>query len=134
MKRCFQEITLTRIFTVKQLEKLENKRLVDVALANVRVEIGTFDESEEEFVNDLEVGPGKFKDRFVFLWVKRVACRVDLGRNGPKQVCCKLQSRVSSLSAGHGAARKATYHANHFRVDAFCDDASLTRNVFEHLV
>lgn len=32
------------------------------------------------------------------------------------------------------SSSKQTYHANHFRVDAFRDDASLTRNVFEHLV
>lgn len=51
---------------------------------NVCVEIGIFDELEEEFVNDLEVGLGKFKDRFVFFWVKGVVCWVDLGWNGFK--------------------------------------------------
>lgn len=99
MKRCFEEITLARIFTVKQLEKLENKGLVDVAFTNVSVEVGTFDESEEEFVNDLKMGPGKFKDRLVFLRIKSVACRVDLRRNGSKQVCCKLHSSISISAA-----------------------------------
>lgn len=63
---------------------LQDKASVDVALANICVEVWTLDETQEELVHDLQVRPGKLEDRLVLLRVERVAGGVDLRRNGPE--------------------------------------------------
>ena len=80
MERCFQEVALPRILTIKEFEERQDKGLVDVALRDVGNKVGTLDEAQEELVDDLEMGPGELKNWFVFLRVKSVASRIYLGR------------------------------------------------------
>lgn len=77
MKRGLQKITLSWVFRVKELEEVEDKRLIDVSLCEVGVEIWAFHETQEKFVDNLEMRPGQFKDGFVFLWIESVAGWVD---------------------------------------------------------
>ena len=51
--------------------------MVDVSLGEVGIEVWTFDEAEEEFVDNLKMWPGEFEDGFVFFWVKCITCGVD---------------------------------------------------------
>ena len=76
MKSCLQEIALARILRVKELQKVQYEGLIDVSFCQVRVEIWAFDESEEKFIDNLEVGPCQFKDRLVFFRIEGVADRV----------------------------------------------------------
>lgn len=77
MKGRLQEVTLPRVLRIKEFEEIQNERLIDVALGEVGIEIRAFDETEEKLVNDLEVGPCKLKDRFVFLRIESIACGID---------------------------------------------------------
>ena len=54
-----KEIAFSRILRVEEFQEIQNKELVDVPLGNVRVEIRTFDEPQEELVDDLEVRPSE---------------------------------------------------------------------------
>jgi hypothetical protein len=70
---------------------VDDKRLVDVLLGRIGVEVGALDEAEEELVDDLEVGPRQLEHGLVLLRVKGVARRVDLGRYRPEKVARELQ-------------------------------------------
>ena len=70
MKDCLQEVSFSRIFAVKQLEELQHKRLVDEAFGGVGFEVGGFEKSQEEFVDELHMRPAGFEGGFVFLGVK----------------------------------------------------------------
>jgi hypothetical protein len=65
---------------------LENKRLVDVLLGGVGVEVWTLDKPEEELVDDLEMGPRELEDGLVLFRVEGVARRVDLRRYRSEEV------------------------------------------------
>ena len=60
--------------------------MIYVLFRNVGVEILAFDEAKEELVDDLNMGPGHFQHRFVFLWIKGLALRVHGGWNRSKQI------------------------------------------------
>jgi hypothetical protein len=51
--------------------------LVDISLGEVRVKVWAFDEAEEEFIDDLEMRPGKLEDGFVFFRIESIACWID---------------------------------------------------------
>lgn len=85
-----EEIALAGVFRVEQFKEVKYKRLVDVSLGEVGVEVGTFNEAEEEFVNNLKMWPGEFEDGFVFFWVKGIACRVDRRGYRTEKVGSKL--------------------------------------------
>lgn len=101
----FEEIPLSRVFTVKELEQLivndtltrkystyrQDESLINVLFTDIRVEFGTLYKAEEEFVYNLQMWPGELQNRFVFLGVKGVARRVDLGRDRPEKVRRKLK-------------------------------------------
>ena len=60
--------------------------MVDVSLGNVCVEVLTFNESQEEFIDNLYMRPSHFKDGFILLRVKRFALRCHGRRDGTEQV------------------------------------------------
>lgn len=92
MKSCLQEIPLPRVLRVKELQQIEDKRLVDISLGEVGIEIRAFHESQEELVNDLEVRPGKLKYRFIFLRVVRITCWVNGWGYRAEEVAGKLSN------------------------------------------
>lgn len=89
VQRCLQEVTLPRILGVEQLQKLQDKAVVDICFCNVSVEILALDKAKEEFVNDLDVRPGNLQDRLVLFRVKSLALRVHGGWNWAEQVLGK---------------------------------------------
>jgi hypothetical protein len=64
--------------------------LIDILLSDIGIEIGTLDKAKEELVDDLQMGPSKFENRLVLLWIECVTSRVDLRGNGSEQVGGKL--------------------------------------------
>ena len=90
MKGGLEEIALAWIFRVKQLKEVEYKRLVDVSPGEVGIKVRTFDEAEEEFVDNLKMWPGEFEDGFVFFGVKGITCRVNRRGYRTEQVGSKL--------------------------------------------
>ena len=92
MECCLQEVALTRIFRIEQLQKIKHERLVDVTFGKVGVEVGTLDEAQKEFIDDLQVRPGKFEDRLVLFGVIRIARRIDRWGYRTEKVGCKLWS------------------------------------------
>ena len=56
----FQEISLSRVFRVKELEQLKDELLVDVLLDQTGLEVGGLKHSQEELVDQLQVWPGRF--------------------------------------------------------------------------
>lgn len=64
--------------------------MIDMAFGIVNVKFGRLEESQKEFVDDLQMRPGQFQDRFVFFGVKGVAHRVHLRRDRAEQIDGKL--------------------------------------------
>ena len=90
MQRCLEEIALAGVLGIEEFEQVQDERLVDVPFGQVRIEIRTFDKAQEEFVDDLEVRPGKLKNGFIFFWIVSVACGVDRWGYGAEEVGSKL--------------------------------------------
>lgn len=77
MQSRLEEVTLARIFRIKELEEVEDEGLVDISFGEVGVKIGTFYETEEEFIDNLEMRPREFEYRLIFFRVISIPCRVD---------------------------------------------------------
>ena len=103
--------------------------MIDILLSDVGVEIGTLDKAKEELVDDLQVGPSKFENRLVLLWIKRVTSRVDLRRDRSEQVGRKLVHQLTFSSFQEG-----TYHIDDLWVNLLRDHTSILRNVFQHFM
>jgi hypothetical protein len=103
--------------------------LIDILLSDVGVEIGTLDKAKEELVDDLQVGPSKFENRLVLLWIKRVTSRVDLRRDRSEQVGRKLVHQLTFSSFQEG-----TYHIDDLWVNLLRDHTPILRNVFQHFM
>lgn len=134
MQSCLEKITFPRILRIKEIQQLEksvsfdlsslrddlnytylkHKLVVDVRFRDVGVEILTLDESQEEFIHDLNVRPGDFQDRLVFLGVKRFALWCHWRRDGSKQVLGK--------------------HLHHARVHWLGDDRSVVGDIIQEFV
>ena len=100
MKRGLQEVTLPGVFRIEQLEQVEDEVLVNVALGKVRVELRAFDETQEEFVNDLKMRPCKLENRLILFRIKCVSRRVGLRGYRTEEIRCKL-GKLRTGSAGH---------------------------------
>jgi hypothetical protein len=103
--------------------------LIDILLSDVGIEIGTLDKAKEELVDDLQVGPSKFENRLVLLWIKCVTSRVDLRRDRSEQVGRKLVHQLTFSSFQEG-----TYHIDDLWVNLLRDHTSILRNVFQHFM
>ena len=93
---------------------VEHEAVVYIRLGNVCVEVLTFDEAEEELVNDLDVGPRYFQDRLVFFGIKGLALGVHRRRDGTEQVLGK--------------------HFDYTRVHLLGDDLAVVGDIVEQLV
>jgi hypothetical protein len=60
MEGSFEEITFSGVLRVEEFEKVEDKGLIDKASSQVGVEICAFYETEEEFIDNLQMWPCKF--------------------------------------------------------------------------
>jgi hypothetical protein len=109
-----QEVPLSGILGIKQLEKLEDEAVVDVCLCDVRVEVLALDKPEEELVHNLNMGPGDFQNGFVLFRVKCLALRVHRRWDRAEQVLGK--------------------HANDDRVHGLRDDLPVVGNIVQELV
>ncbi len=92
MKSCLEEIAFTRILRIEKFEKVEYESLVDVTLGMIGVEVRVLHEAQKEFVDDLQVRPGKFEDRLVFFGVVSVARRIDRRGYRTEKIGRKLRS------------------------------------------
>jgi hypothetical protein len=103
--------------------------LIDILLSDIGVEIGTLDKAKEELVDDLQMGPSKFENRLVLLWIKSVTSRVDLRRDRSEQVGRKLVHQLTFSSFQEG-----TYHIDDLWVNLLRDHTSILRNVLQHFM
>ena len=60
MEGSLEEITFSGVLRVEEFEKVEDKRLINEASSQVSVEICAFYETEEEFIDNLQMWPCKF--------------------------------------------------------------------------
>ena len=60
MEGSLEEITFSGVLRVEKFEKVEDKGLIDEASSQVSVEICAFYETEEEFIDNLQMWPCKF--------------------------------------------------------------------------
>lgn len=127
-----EEIAFTGVFRVKEFEEIEDKGLVNVSFGKICVKVGTLDKSEEEFIDNLKMGPCELEHRLVLFWVERVTCWVYGGRDRAEEICCKLMmaQQVTDIKNAGGA----THHVDNFGIDVLSDDAALCRDILEHLV
>jgi hypothetical protein len=65
---------------------MQDKRLIDILLADISAKVRVLHESEEELVDDLQVRPSEFEHGFVLFRVESVSGRVDLRRDRTEQV------------------------------------------------
>lgn len=111
MQGCLEEVTLTRVFRVEQLQQLrrisckvlrliieqkstkiaylKHKVMIDILLRNVGVEVLALDKAQEEFINNLDMGPCDFQHRLILLWVKRLALGSHRGRDWSEKILCE---------------------------------------------
>jgi hypothetical protein len=127
-----EKVALPRILRVEKLKEVEDERLVDVPLGHVGVEVGALDESEEELVHDLEMGPGEFENRLILFWIESVARRIYGWGYGAEKVGRKLRVGVSNLAQTESG--KDTDHANHLWVYILGDHTALGGDIVEHLM
>ena len=85
-----QEVAFPRILRVKQLKQIENEILVDIPLGEVRAEVRAFHETQEKFVDNLEMGPSQLEHRLILFGIECVAGRVDRRGYRAKEVGGKL--------------------------------------------
>lgn len=73
--------------------------MVYVGFGNICVEILTFDESQKELVNHLDMWPGNFQHRFVLLRIERFALGIDRRRNRTEKILAEHvdDSRIHRL-------------------------------------
>lgn len=85
VKNGFEVVAFSRIFGIEELDELETKLLVDVFFGSLCVNFARDNESQKEFVGNLEMRPGWLKDGFVFFRIKVVGSRwqspADIGGN-----------------------------------------------------
>ena len=73
---------------------MQDEFLVDVALGDVWLEVGGFEDAQEQLVDELQVRPGGFQGRLVFLWVEFGAVGVRRGRECAEEVDGELEKRT----------------------------------------
>ena len=76
VKGGLQKIAFSWILRIEEFQEVQDKKLIDIPLGNVRAEIGTFDKPQEELVNDLEMRPCELQDGFVLFGIKCIASRI----------------------------------------------------------
>lgn len=130
MKCSLEEVALPWVLGVKEFKKIEHEWLIDVPFCEVGVEVGTFDKSKEELVDDLKMRPGEFEDGLIFLWIECVPSGVDGRGYRAEEVDSKLR-KVSDGGADEGGE---TYHVDNLGVYILGDHASLSGDVLEHFV
>jgi hypothetical protein len=60
MEGSLEKITFSGVLRVEEFEKVEDKGLIDIASRQVSVEFCAFYETEEEFIDNLQMWPCKF--------------------------------------------------------------------------
>jgi hypothetical protein len=93
---------------------VQHETVVYIRFGDVCVEILTFDKSEEEFVDNLDMRPCYLQHGLVLFWVERFALRVHRRWDGSEQVLCK--------------------HLHNTRVHLLGDDLAVVGDVVEQLV
>lgn len=88
--------------------------MVNILLSNVRIEVLALNEAQEEFVDDLNVGPSDLEYWLIFLWVECLALRIHGRRDWAEQIL--------------------TEHLHNPRIHLLRDDLSVVRHVIEKLV
>lgn len=85
--------------------------MIDELFGNVGIEIRTFNEAQEEFIDDLYVRPSDFEHRLIFLWIKGVTLWIHGWRYRSEKVLAK--------------------HFHSQWVHRLCDDLSVVGDVVE---
>jgi hypothetical protein len=57
MESRLEEVALSGILRIEQLQQLENEAVINVYLGDIGVEVLALDESQEELVHNLDVRP-----------------------------------------------------------------------------
>uniref|UniRef100_A0A7S4A0D0 Uncharacterized protein n=1 Tax=Pelagomonas calceolata TaxID=35677 RepID=A0A7S4A0D0_9STRA len=69
MQNCFEVISLSGVFRVKQFDETVTEICINILFGYFCVYFRGDDEAQEKFVNYLKVGPRWLKYRFVFFWI-----------------------------------------------------------------
>jgi len=88
--------------------------MINILFRNVCVEILALDEAQEELVDNLNVRPGNFQNRFILFRIKCFALRGHRWGNRSKQVLGK--------------------HLHHARIHGLCDHGAVVGDVIQELV
>lgn len=129
-----EEIAFSWILRIEEFQEVQNEELIDVAFGNVRVEIRTLDEPQEELVDYLEVRPGKLQDRLILFRVKYITSGVHGRGYRTEEVGSELYHHVRHDGWLDDGVDEGTYHPHHLRVYIFGDNITLCRDVLQHLV
>lgn len=65
---------------------IQNELMIDEGFGDVGIEVRRFDETQEEFVNNLQMRPGDLKHWFIFFRVERFAIIGQGRRNRSKEI------------------------------------------------
>lgn len=81
-----EEITLSGILRVEEVEELQHKAVIYVGFCYVRVEVLTFNEAKEEFIDDLDMRPCDLQNGLVLFRIESLALGVYGRGNRSEQV------------------------------------------------
>lgn len=119
---------------------MQDKRLIDILLADIGAKVRVLYEPEEELVDDLQVRPSEFEHGFVLFRVESVAGRVDLGRDRTEQVGRELAGhhhmRISHLffHSTTSIPDSVTNHSDHLGINSLGDNPPPNSDIVQHLV
>lgn len=90
-----EQVALARVLRVEQVEQVEHEAVVDVALGDVRLEVGRLEDAQEQLVDELQVGPGRLQGGLVLLGIELGPVRIGGRRQGAEHVHGELQNKTS---------------------------------------
>lgn len=102
------------VCSADQCTYLDNELVIDIGFGDICIEVLALDESQEEFIDHLNVRPGHLQHRLVFFRIKCLSLGRHRWRNWPKEVLCK--------------------HLDYPGVHGFGDDGAVVGHVVEEFV
>ena len=93
MQSGLEEVPLSWVLAVKQIQQLNHKSLIDVLLGNGRLELLGLQEPEEKLVDNLQMWPAGFESGLVLLGVKLLPTGIGGGGQSSESIDGKLGRR-----------------------------------------
>lgn len=79
MQHRLQEVPFARVFRIEQVQQVQHELVVDVTFRNGRLEVGRLQEPQKQVIDKLQMRPGRFQRRLIFLRIEFSTIRIRRG-------------------------------------------------------